>query len=166
MIKLRYPIIAAMLALNVSTLNFYELPKYDFPKKFTETQVKEIDCLALNIYREARGEPHEGIVAVAFVTINRTKSSDFPSTVCEVVKQKNKSTCQFSWYCMKGLPIVNPYNYEYIKKIATLVYANSDKMKDPTRGALFYHANYVKPRWSLRMKKTVAIGKHIFYRDA
>lgn len=166
MIKLRYPIIATMLALNVSTLNFYELPKYDFPKKFTKTQVKEIDCLALNIYREARGEPHEGIVAVAFVTINRTKSSNFPSTVCEVVKQKNKSTCQFSWYCMKGLPIVNPYNYEYIKKIATLVYANSDKMKDPTRGALFYHANYVKPRWSLRMKKTVAIGKHIFYRDA
>lgn len=166
MMKLRLPLLAVLFTFSMSALNPYEPDTYSFPVKVTKTQAKEIECLALNIYREARGEPHLGMIAVAFVTMNRVYNEDFPPTVCEVVKQRDKRVCQFSWYCMRGLPVVDPYNYEYIKKIATLVYANSDKMKDPTKGALFYHANYVKPRWSFRMKKTTIIGKHIFYRDA
>lgn len=164
--KKRLLAIAVLPLVMVSTLNSYEFKPYEFPLKLTKAQSKEVECLALNIYREARGEPHLGMVAVAFVTMNRVFNEDFPSTVCEVVKQRNKTTCQFSWYCMKGLPNINPYNYEYIKRIATLVYINTDKIKDPTKGALFYHADYVKPRWSFRMKKTTTIGKHIFYRDA
>jgi spore germination cell wall hydrolase CwlJ-like protein len=35
---------------------------------------------------------------------------------------------------------------------------------DPTNGALYYHADYVKPRWSSRFKRTARIGNHIFYR--
>ena len=46
-------------------------------------------CLAMNIYYEARHEPVEGQLAVAHVVMNRTENPKFPSTVCDVVKQKH-----------------------------------------------------------------------------
>lgn len=49
---------------------------------------KELLCLAKNIYYEAGYEPFEGKVAVAQVTINRTENGRFPSTICDVVKQR------------------------------------------------------------------------------
>ena len=42
---------------------------------------KQLDCLARNIYHEAGYEPFEGKVAVAQVTINRSKSDKFPSDI-------------------------------------------------------------------------------------
>ena len=68
-----------------------------------ESVEKNLSCLAINIYKEAANEPFEGKVAVAQVTINRTKNPNFPDTICDVVYQKNtfmgKVVCQFSWYC-------------------------------------------------------------------
>ena len=49
---------------------------------------KDIDCLAKNIYYEAGGEPEEGKVAVAMVTINRVRDGRFGKTVCAVVDQR------------------------------------------------------------------------------
>ena len=54
-----------------------------------ELRQKQLNCLARNIYHEAGGEPFEGKVAVAQVTINRAESGDFPSDICQVVYQKN-----------------------------------------------------------------------------
>ena len=45
------------------------------------------DCLAQNIYFEARSESQAGMIAVAQVTMNRVKHPRYPNTVCEVVKQ-------------------------------------------------------------------------------
>ena len=68
-----------------------------------EVRNKQLDCLARNIYYEAGGEPFEGKVAVAQVTVNRAASGQFPNDICRVVYQKNivydKVLCQFSWYC-------------------------------------------------------------------
>ena len=49
---------------------------------------KDVDCLAKNIYYEAGGEPEEGKVAVAMVTINRVRDGRFGKTVCSVVDQR------------------------------------------------------------------------------
>jgi len=38
------------------------------------------------------------------------------------------------------------------------------KMLDITDGALYYHADYVRPRWAKHMERTSKIGEHIFYR--
>jgi spore germination cell wall hydrolase CwlJ-like protein len=35
-------------------------------------------------------------------------------------------------------------------------------MTDPSNGALFYHADYVDPKWK-NMIRTNVIGRHIFY---
>lgn len=126
---------------------------------------RQIDCLAKNIYYEAVGETKKGQIAVAFVTMNRVKSGYFPDDVCGVVKQKTGNTCQFSWFCQKkALTRPKPEQYNDLVPIAENVYFNHKYMKDPTKGALFYHANYVDPTWNRRMRKTEVIGKHIFYK--
>jgi len=53
---------------------------------------KDIECLARNIFYESRGEPLEGKVAVGVVTLNRSQDPRYPSTVCDVVKQKTTFT--------------------------------------------------------------------------
>jgi hypothetical protein len=52
--------------------------------------------------------------------------------------------------------------YNDIRNLAIYVYANYELLNDPTNGALFYHADYVRPGWR-NMEKTAVIGRHIFY---
>jgi spore germination cell wall hydrolase CwlJ-like protein len=129
---------------------------------------QQLDCLAINIYREAGYEPFEGKVAVAQVTMNRVKDGRFGKDVCGVVYQKNvvmeKVVCQFSWACdavHKNRPVNKAaYNesYEVAKKVLLEGFQLS-VLKD----ALYYHATYVNPRWSL--DKIGQIGQHIFYKQ-
>lgn len=49
--------------------------------------VRDLDCLARNIYYEAGLEPEEGKAAVGIVTINRVKSN-FATSICGVVNQR------------------------------------------------------------------------------
>jgi len=53
----------------------------------------ELGCLVENVYHEARGEGALGQAAVAYVTLNRVRSPDYPDTICGVVWQPG----QFSW---------------------------------------------------------------------
>jgi len=128
---------------------------------------RQIECLAKNMYFEAKSEPIEGIKAVGFVTMNRVADSDFPKTICEVVYQKNGKTCQFSWVCLPShnKVIRDRVSYDKIYELARAIAISQfhDNDFDPTRGSLFFHATYVKPVWSSRMKRKVKIGAHIFY---
>ena len=131
------------------------------PQKLYE----EIQCLALNIYFEARGEEMKGQHAVAHVVMNRVKDTRFPHTVCDVVRQGGEATlhrCQFSWWCDGQSD--RPRNLELWKvtqAIARSVYWGYSA--DPTQGALWYHADYVMPRWGRVFKRGPTIGRHIFY---
>lgn len=144
----------------------------DIPYAALNTKAKaQVECLAQNIMFEAGRESPQGQLAVAMVTMKRTKSSAYPNNVCAVVRQRTKSVCQFSWWCDRDLQQkAIKYNYSSaekhrlneIRKVAMTAYLNYDEIDDPTHGALFYHAVYVNPNWKL--KRTVRIGNHIFYR--
>lgn len=129
----------------------------------TGTFEKTLECLAMNVYHEARSEPLKGQVAIAAVTLNRTKSGKFPSSVCDVVKQGTRRSCQFSWWCdgKKDAP-ADEEAWESAQRVAwrTLMGLSDD----PTKGALYYHADYVKPNWSRRFERTARIGQHLFYK--
>ena len=125
---------------------------------------RQIDCLADNIYHEAGYEPLDGKKAVAFVTLNRLQENKFGKDICSVVKQKVNSTCQFSWMCEGKTTNRNKNAYEEARDVALFVYANYEHLRDVTSGALYYHADYVKPNWR-NLEKTVVIGRHIFYRE-
>jgi spore germination cell wall hydrolase CwlJ-like protein len=131
--------------------------------QLTKEAKTQVDCLAENIYYEAGYEPRDGKIAVAMVTLNRVQDPQFPKDICSVVKQKTKSTCQFSWFCEHNKTTQNNSAYMQAREIALLVYANYEKMHDMTKGALFYHADYVNPRWKL--ERTAVIGRHIFYKQ-
>lgn len=128
---------------------------------------KSLDCMAINIYREAGYEPFEGKVAVAQVVMNRVKNERFPDTVCEVVYQKgpirDKIICQFSWYCdsVHRNRKINEEAYEEAYKVAKMVYLENFRLES-MQDALFYHADYVNPNW--RLPKISQIGAHIFYK--
>lgn len=126
----------------------------------------EIACMALNIYHEARGEPDRGKVAVAHVVMNRVASERFPGTVCEVVQQGGevrRHRCQFSWWCdgRSDAPR-SARDWQLSTEVALAVYWG--RSNDPTAGALWYHADYVSPRWRRAFEEGPKIGRHIFYR--
>jgi spore germination cell wall hydrolase CwlJ-like protein len=129
---------------------------------------RELKCLAQNIYYEAGYEPFEGKVAVAQVTLNRMESGKWPDDVCGVIFQKSviydKVICQFSWYCENAgvRKPVNPAAYQESMAVAKKVLLEGFRL-DGLKDAVYYHADYVSPRWG--KEKIATIGRHIFYSD-
>jgi spore germination cell wall hydrolase CwlJ-like protein len=131
-----------------------------------DARLKELDCLARNIYFESASEPFEGKVAVAQVTLNRLESGKFANSVCGVVYQKNviyeKIICQFSWYCDSPatLKVRSPEMYRESYEVAKKVLLEGFRLPGLNK-ALFYHADYISPGW--KRTKITQIGRHIFY---
>jgi len=122
----------------------------------------EVECLAKNIYFEAGSESRAGKIAVAEVTMNRVKSREFPRTVCGVVYQRTRNTCQFSWVC-QGKNTIRPssvWNESY--KIAENILI-SKKSYGIIGSAKYFHATYVNPAWATEKRVVNQIGNHIFY---
>lgn len=139
----------AMLLLLVSTAT---APANKVPPTFS---ARDVECLATNIYHEARGEGYLGGLAVAVVTLNRTKHEDYPRDICAVVYQKR----QFSWTNNKRhKPTVNAASV-YLAKVAL-------SQRHELRGlrATHYHTTKVRPRWRLQLQQVAHIGQHVFYK--
>jgi spore germination cell wall hydrolase CwlJ-like protein len=175
--KLRSKTILSSIILSASILvfsvvasqniNTYHLPFNISYNTLSKPVQQQVDCLAKNIYHEAKSEPREGQVAVALVTLNRLASGNYASDVCGVVNQKTNGVCQFSWVCQpfiatKSLTSNTNSLYNDIRNVAVYVIMNYDNIHDVTKGATFYHADYVNPQWGL--PKTTQIGRHIFYK--
>ncbi|HUL10219.1 MAG TPA: cell wall hydrolase [Candidatus Acidoferrum sp.] len=126
---------------------------------------REIACLALTIYHEARGESERGKLAVGHVVMNRTRSALFPAGVCEVVEQGGvqRHRCQFSWWCDGRSD--RPKDLVALResmRLAQEIYYGCTP--DPTAGALWYHAVDVRPSWSKSFGPGKRIDGHLFYR--
>ena len=147
---------------NVYSLWQLEKPE---PKVIAPGMKDPVSCLAMNIYFEARNEPYEGKVAVSHVVLNRVASPRFPSSVCGVIReggQKKKHACQFSWYC-DGLEDIPKNQRAWKESVAIAKKVHDGKTKDPSRGAMWYHADYVSPDWRNDYPRLAKIGTHIFY---
>ena len=149
--------------------------------------IDEARCLAENIYHEARNQGTAGGLAVAAVTLNRVTDDRFPDSICGVVFQSEtreswrtkgkdvpdvervyypvRHRCQFSWYCdgksddIKQLDI-----YMDIMYFTKILLTSRAMMFDITDGAMWYHADYVHPRWADYKEITTKVGRHIFYK--
>ncbi len=136
-------------------------------KVTAEMRDRQLSCLAKNIYHEAGGEPFEGKIAVAQVTMNRVANSQFPGDVCKVIYQKNifyeKVVCQFSWTCDRDVAFkpTNGANYNESMIAAQKVLLENFRLPSLTN-ALYYHADYINPGW--KKVQVAKIGRHIFYK--
>ena len=128
---------------------------------------RELECLALNIYWEARSESRLGQVGVAAVTLNRVVARGFPDTICEVIYdggERNRHRCQFSWWCDGKQDVPRESRaWKQARAVAEDVMLRT--ARDPTRGALWYHADYVRPEWARYLTPITRIGRHIYYRE-
>ncbi len=168
--------------LNQKSVNVTAKDYYQTPEPTTRYSLKDVDCLAKNIYFEAGVESTAGKLAVANVTINRKLNKSYPNTICGVVKEGQhyysaklndhvpvRDRCQFSWYCDGRLDIPNEgrtWNSAQALAVKILDSHYEDKLIDITDGATHYHANWMEtyPTWSKQKKIMASIDRHIFYR--
>lgn len=142
--------------------------------------LNEVKCLADNIYHESSGQTITGQRAVAHVTLNRVKRSDYPNTICKTVWQKRCSkngkrkgfalkgcTAQFTWtwdgkpdkiylYNRKGVFNDKVYG-KYLIAVSEAVTAIIGLSSDPTFGASHYYNPdicYQYSRKKLKIKST------------
>lgn len=165
-------------AFSALTVASVALVAYAEVQTFQEEQVQAMyeeqhQCLALNIYHEARGDSRLGQKAVAFVTMNRVYDNRYPNTVCDVVYQAHydrkgnpiRNKCQFSWWCDgKNDTPRDKKMWNYVQGVAHEVMSDYGVVEDFTEGAVMYHASYVNPYWAKDYERTVRIDTHIFYK--
>ena len=122
-----------------------------------------IQCLALNVYMEARGTIPQDQIAVAYVTKNRAASGKFEPTICgsvfQVSSNGHRKIPQFSWTRNRVPRKIEPDSWSKAQSIAYLVYTG--QIKDPTHGALYFHDR--DDFGSSRIGK-IRIGHHVFVR--
>jgi spore germination cell wall hydrolase CwlJ-like protein len=173
--KLKYlvPVAAVTLALLfVTTVTSHQMNRLAQVQESAslitaDARLKELDCLARNIYFESASEPFEGKVAVAQVTINRTESGQYPSDICKTIYQKNivyeKVLCQFSWVCDRAVLAgpVNKTSFKESEEVAKKVLLEGFRLPSLNE-AMYFHGDYINPGW--KREKIAKIGNHIFYK--
>jgi len=142
----------------------FQAPAYQlshtFSSQLAELDQRELRCLAMNVYYEARGEQPEGQLAVAHVTLNRLRDIRFPKTVCEVVYQPGA----FSWTA-DPLNNASDVHEEQAWHLALVVsqMALTGLTEDPTKGAVDFHATSIHPWWVADKEFIWQMGHHKFY---
>lgn len=150
-------------ALEAGTLQRAGWPLYALVDRFSAGAPlsDQANCIAVAVYHEARGESLEGQLAVAKVIINRAASGAYPATWCGVVKQP----WQFSFVRNGRFPSVNESSAEWRKALGVTRLAVANAVPTVPGDCLWYHADYVAPKWRNNLRRVEQIGTHIFYRS-
>lgn len=130
----------------------------------------DLEVFARTIYGEARGEIHEGKIAVANVIMNRAKG---------LVKWwgNDVRTCclhpfQFSCWLVSDpnrskIMAVTQEDASYVECLALATDATNNRLDDVTNGATYYIAISMseKPKWSFAKLPCKIIGNHEFFNN-
>ena len=124
---------------------------------------KELHCLALNIFHEAKGEDTAGQIGVAQVTLNRLDMGfRNKKTLCGVVFDPK----QFSWTADINKRTQLPKGEAWTTALATARRVINGQRIKGLELALHYHADYIEhPSWSQKMILCHVIGQHIYLKE-
>ena len=141
------------------------LHKATLPRVAATYTHKDFTCLRDNIFFEARNQSTLGMAMVGVVTIERTKMSNFPNTICGVVYE----TAQFSWTRHRPKPnMKNKVEYKAWKMcglIAANLLLNSDGIDDIYKNVAYYHKTTIHPKWANSMRREFVVQDHVFYSE-
>lgn len=153
------------------------LPSETFSRKIGSRVVEpeeyslELNCMIKTLWHESRGEPLKGQQWVAQTVMNRVEHKrHFPNTVCDVVRQRIKGVCQFSFICERTDYSINVANLTrqerevYVKLIQVAKDALDGKLKGITTVA-FYKRCDVNSRFFNKLEYRERVGKHCWYSD-
>lgn len=128
--------------------------------KAEERIEREVKCLALNVYHEARSEPEMGQQMVAAVTLHRARATG--RSVCRTVYAPH----QFSW---TDLPrerqrVLEPGAWHRAMLVAKQAYFRQHILGlEPPLMASHFHTLDVRPSWAAALTHVATIGRHRFY---
>jgi spore germination cell wall hydrolase CwlJ-like protein len=75
--------------------------------------------------------------------------------------------CQFTFTCDgKTDKPRDVAAWTLARRIAVAALVKAKNKRPITKWATHYHATYVNPRWASKLRRTTAIGTHIFYRES
>ena len=124
----------------------------------SDTGSREIECLAVAVYYEAKSEPLAGQLAVGQVIANRVQSGRFASSYCGVLFQRS----QFSFVRGKSYPAPARASRQWQNAVAVARIVDQKLHLSSVPRALFFHAKRVSPGW--RLSRLGSVGNHVFYR--
>jgi len=130
-------------------------------------ELTDVECLALTIYFEARGESAIGQAVVAQLVVNRMAHPAYQDTACGVIKQRR----QFEWIDdgKSDAPddktaytdaYVLAVRYLYLGETAPVPYA--DQILN-VHATIDRYGNPFDPGWH-NLKRVAVIGQQVFYR--
>jgi N-acetylmuramoyl-L-alanine amidase len=146
------PVLRQILPLSISEM-----------ENLNESDRKNIECIAWNLYFEARGGTYQEKIAVAYVPINRTKTDRWSKNICENVFQYHISngykSYQFIWAGFNLSPnwFIEQETWKNIQIIAYKVYLND--LPDPSYGSVFFNHHSVGGGHN-----STRIGSHLFFK--
>jgi spore germination cell wall hydrolase CwlJ-like protein len=124
---------------------------------------RDLECLTQAVYYEARGETGAGQAAVAQVVLNRTRHPAYPKTVCGVVFQRSRASCQFSFACDGSVyRRVESAAWRRAEQVAAR--ALNGKVMPDVGNATHFHVASINPGWGASLLRVRQVGSHIFYR--
>lgn len=133
-----------------------------------DAKQRDLTCLAMNVYHEARGEPVAGQYGVAEVTMNRVADPRYPDSVCGVVYQerwdylRKRHVSAFSWTEFDTVEAPEGEAWQTAMVVAeTTLDGDHDQVLE---GAVHYHAAHIRPSWARGKQPVARIGRHLFYR--
>ncbi len=124
-------------------------------------ELAPVECLALNMYHEARGEGEIGMGLVATVTVSRKKSPCYRPTVCGVVRAHR----QFSWTTdgkWDHATDEKAYAEAYRLAVAWLFLKARVNLEGVDERLLNFHTVDVNPKWE-NVQVVLVWRRHIFY---
>lgn len=122
-----------------------------------ELDPRHVTCVAKVVHHEAGNQPRKGQVAVAHVMVNRVKRG-FAADVCAVADQPGQFFRLSRYHPDRSSPA-----WATAVDVARAVLAG--EARDPSQGALYFHANWAKPDRFFRTRTKIAqLEDHDFYR--
>jgi spore germination cell wall hydrolase CwlJ-like protein len=135
-----------------------DLPTMVAELRNSEPGSRELECLAVGIFFESKGEPLRGQLAVGEVIANRVDSGRFPNSYCGVVLQHG----QFSFVRHGAWPHINRDKESWKTAVAIARIVDGDLRDSNVEDALYFHARRVSPGW--HKQRVASIGNHVFFR--
>jgi hypothetical protein len=152
-VKSRYLLALALAATGSA------LPLYARASSAPEVDADQLNCLATEVYYEARGEGVKGMVAAGSIAMNRARAG---RDLCDVTHERSARHCQFSYVCNSWLRIRDEDSWEKAKAVARAI-VSDPLLPDPTAGSTEFGVCSYTRGWS-RTRFVRQIGHHCFYR--